>query len=666
MGREFLKVHHPHRGSFAGPNRLGLISRLAFALAAALPLAACATAGAGAGSSAAAASAAAPFDYAGWDSYLGGADSSQYSSLDQVDTTNVTQLQVAWTFPTGAGQPPSFNPVKLGNTLYIVLGNKLVALDPATGAEKWSKTYDGRAIGSRGINSWTSADGSERRLLFLMDGMLTAVNADNGEVITSFGNGGKVDIRTGLAPEKMPPRPLQTNNPGRIYKNTIIVSLPAGAYDFASSPADIHAYDVITGALKWVFHVVPEKGEVGYETWPEKDHEKFGGVHNWSESTVDVNTGIVYIPTGTGRYDFYGGNRPGDNLYGNSVIALDAETGKRIWHFQTIHHDLWDLDIPQAPKMMTIRKDGKDVPILIQAVKHGYLYVFDRRTGEPIWPIEEKPMPASDVPGEKASPTQPIPTWPKPFARLTFSVDEINPHIPEADKAKIREQFRTGRNEGQFTPPSLQGTIQMPGHNGGTNWGGSAVDPVQKRFFIVSKQIPTFDKLTLDRRPEALAAMPNGGGEVQPYKSGVDFMLQSNGLPAINPPWSTITAYNMESGEIIWQVPNGEVTKLVEQGIRNTGSTAPRGGPVATAGGLVFVGTSSDRKFRARDAATGRVLWEFDLPAASEGVPAIYEVNGRQFIVIPVGGDGLFAPNLGQTPPGPSQYMAFALPEGAQ
>jgi glucose dehydrogenase len=657
-------VHYPHSGKSAGCSWLGFTSRLALAVAVALPMAACAPPG-GEGV-ASTGSTATQFDYAGWDSYLGGQDSSQYSSLAQVNTGNVTKLKVAWTYPTGQGPSPSFNPIKLGDTLYIIQANKLLALDPATGREKWSKTYDGRGIGSRGINSWQSADGSERRLLFLMDGMLTAVNADNGEIITSFGNNGKVDIRVGLPVDISKLRPLQTNNPGRIYKDTIIISLPAGAYDFASAPANIHAYDVRTGALKWTFNVVPQKGEFGYETWPEKDHEQFGGVHNWSESTVDVNTGIVYIPTGTARYDFYGGNRPGDNLYGNSVLALDAETGKRIWHFQTIHHDLWDFDIPQAPKMMTIRKDGKDIPILIQATKPGYVYVFDRRNGEPVWPIVETPVPASDVPGEKASPTQPVPSKPAPFARQSFVEAEINPHIPEADKAKLREIFKVARNEGLYTPPSIRGSISMAGHNGGTNWGGSAVDPVKKRFFVVSKQIPTFDKLTLDTRPEALAAMPNGGGDVQPYKSGVDFMLQSNGLPAINPPWSTITAYDMERGEIIWQVPNGEVTKLVEQGIRNTGSTAPRGGPVATAGGLVFVGTSSDRKFRARDAATGKVLWEIDLPAASEGVPAIYEVDGKQYIVIAVGGDGLFAPQLGQTPPGPSQYMAFALPEGGQ
>ena len=631
------------------------------ACAAALLASACTTAPGGTASVASADTATA-FDYVGWDQYLGGADSSQYSSLAQIDKSNVANLEVAWTYDVGPGAAPQFNPVKIGDTLYLMKGgNTLVALDAASGAEKWAKTYEGRT-GVRGMNYWQSADGTDRRFLFLTDGMLTAVNADNGELIAGFGTGGKVDLRLGLPVDVEGMRPLMTNNPGRIYKDTVIISLPAEAYDFKSAPANIHAYDVRTGAQKWTFNMVPQKGEFGYETWPEEDHGKFGGVHNWSESTVDEKLGLVFIPTGTARYDFYGGNRPGDNLFGNSVVALNAETGERVWHFQTIHHDLWDLDLPQAPKMMTIRKDGEDVPILIQAVKHGYVFVFDRRTGEPIWPIEERPVPASDVPGEQASPTQPFPTWPKPYARMTFTEDMINPHVPEEDQAKLRELFKTVRNEGEFTPPSLQGSIGMPGHNGGANWGSSAVDPVRKRFYVNSKQIPVLNKLTLDERPEALEAMPNGGGAVMPYKENVDFMLQSNGLPAIDPPWSTLTGYDMETGEIIWQVPNGEVMMLAEKGIRDTGSTAPRGGPVATAGGLIFIGTSSDRKVRARDADTGRVLWEYQLDAASEGVPAVYEQNGKQYVVFPVGGDGLFAPRLGQPKPGANRYVAFALP----
>jgi quinoprotein glucose dehydrogenase len=605
------------------------------------------------------------FDFERWESYLGGGDSSQYSSLDQINRSNVAKLDVAWTYQAGDGWPPHFNPLVVNGVMYVwAQGHDLVALDAGTGKELWRRPNEGRVSG-RGMNYWQSKDGRDRRLLFMNDGMLRAVSADTGEAITSFGEDGRVDPRVGLDGDISKIRPLQTDNPGRIYKDLIIMSLPSGAYDYASPPADIHAYDIRTGKLAWIFHTVPRKGEFGSDTWPDKDREMFGGVHNWSESTVDTELGIVYIPTGTARYDFYGGNRPGDNLFANSILALDARTGKRIWHFQAIHHDLWDYDFASAPKLLTIKRDGKDVPILVQASKQGFVYVLDRRTGEPIWPIEERPVPASDVPGEKASPTQPFPTWPKPFARQSFTEADINPYIPEADQRKVREILRTARNEGLFTPPSLRGTISMPGHNGGANWGSSAVDPAHGRFFVVAKSLPTFDKLTLDKRESALAAMPNSGGDVQPYRSPVDFMMQSNSLSAIGPPWSTITAYDMNDGRILWQLPDGEVTSLVQQGITGTGSHNPRGGPVATGGGLLFVGASSDRKLRARDADTGAVLWEYDLPAASEGVPAVYEVGGREFIVIPVGGNGAFAGDFGMPKPGPNQYMAFALPQGA-
>jgi quinoprotein glucose dehydrogenase len=605
------------------------------------------------------------FDYVGWDSYLGGAESAQYSSLDQINKGNVTQLKVAWTYQTAGNQPPHFGPLVVGGTMYI-LGpdSSLVAIDAASGKELWKRAFTGR-VGTRGMNYWVSADGKDRRLLFMNDGMLRAVSADTGEPIAGFGTDGKVDLRVGLAVDISKVRPLQTDNPGRIYKNLIIMSLPAGNGDYDSSPADIHAYDIRSGKLAWIFHVVPHKGEFGADTWPELGHEREGGVHNWSESTIDDQAGVVYIPTGTARFDFYGGNRKGDNLFANSILALDAKTGKRLWHYQTIHHDLWDFDLPQAPKLLTITKDGKKIPALVQASKQGFVYVLDRRTGKPVWPIDEKPVPASDVPGEQASPTQPIPSWPKPFARQTFTEADINPYAPKEDQDKLHELFKTVRNEGIYTPPSVQGTISAPGHNGGANWGTSAADPVHGRFFVMAKQLPTYDKLTLDKRPTAVDTMPGGGGDVQPYRSPVNFMLQSNGMSALSPPWSTITAYDMNSGNIIWQVPNGEVPMLAAQGIRDTGSQAPRGSPVVTAGGLLFIGTSSDRKFRARDVDTGKVLWEADLPAASEGVPAVYSVGGKQYIVVPVGGDGLFPIKQPDMPkPGPGQYIAYALPSG--
>ena len=602
-----------------------------------------------------------PFDYATWDQYLGGADSSQYSSLDQINKSNVTQLKVAWSYPTKENY--LFDPIVVGKVMYVLAReNSIVALNAATGKQIWIHPNKGR-VGTRGINYWQSRDGTDRRLFYLNNGMLTSIDADTGKTIKTFGDNGRVDIRVGLPGDISKVRPLQTNNPGRIYQNLIIISLPASSAGYNSKPADIHAYDVRTGKLVWIFHTVPRPGELGSNTWPGDNEYGFGGVHNWSEFTIDEKLGIAYIPLGTARYDFYGGNRHGNNLFGNSLIALDAKTGKLRWYFQTIHHDLWDRDLPNAPKLMTVRHDGKEVPVVAQASKQGYLYVFNRVTGKPLWPIVERPVPQSTAPGEQSSPTQPIPTKPPPFARQSFKEKDINPYLPAKDKAALRKILSTYRNEGVYTPPSLQGTIEMPGHNGGANWGSSAVDPVHGRMFIVSKELPVTAKLEAPRERPTGKIGPNTGPNFVPYHVPIDFMLQSNGLSAIDPPWSQITAYDLNKGTIMWQVPDGDVMTLARYGITNTGSHAPRGGPVVTAGGLVFVGTSSDRKIRARDEDTGKVLWEYDLPAASEGVPAVYAVDGREYIAFPVGGNGLFSQKLGLPPPGPGEYLVFALPK---
>ncbi len=602
------------------------------------------------------------FDLETWDQYLGGGDSSQFSSLDQVDRSNVHRLEVAWTYLTGDSNH-RFNPIIVDGVMYVLAhGNSLVALDAATGEEIWVRTHEG-PVGGRGISHWQSDDGSDRRLLYLNDGLLTAVDAISGNTITAFGNDGRVDLRNGLDLDPEGIRRLQTDNPGRVFEDLIIMSLPASTAGYDSAPADIHAYNVLTGALEWVFHTVPRPGEFGEDTWPAEARGNFGGVHNWSESTVDANLGIVYIPTGTARYDFYGGNRHGANLFGNSLVALDARTGERLWHFQTIHHDLWDYDLPAAPKLLTVRQDGRDIDVVALPTKQGYLFVFDRLTGEPLWPMEEREVPQSDVPGEQSWPTQPFPTAPPPFARLSFTAEDINPYLPEADQAALRELLARFRNEGLFTPPSLQGTIMMPGHNGGTNWGGSAVDPLNGRMYIASKAFPTTAHLMEPGDAPGQVDVPNAGAGFVPYSVPIDFMLQSNGLSAIGPPWSRITAYDLNRGTILWQIPNGDVAQLRDQGITGTGSHAPRSGPVVTGGGLIFMATSSDRMLRARDVDDGSVLWEYSLPAGSEGVPAVYSAAGRQFIALPVGGNGIFNWGLDLPDPGPGQYMVFALPE---
>jgi glucose dehydrogenase len=634
--------------------------------------------------SAAVVSAADERSFATWTEYLGGPDSAQYSSLKQINKSNVKQLEVAWTYSTGERGTYVFDPIVIDGVMYVLAqNNSVVALDAATGKELWVHPNMG-AVGARGMNYWESKDRSDRRLLYMNAGFLTAIDARTGKTIDSFGDNGRTDIRTGL--DRDPGRPLQTSNPGRIFENLIIMPLPAGGASYDATPADIHAYDVRTGKLAWMFHVIPHPGEFGYETWPPDAWKTAGGVHNWNEMTVDEKRGIAYIPLGTARYDFYGANRKGDDLFANSLLALDARTGKRLWHHQLVHHDLWDYDLTGAPKLLTVKHDGKNVDAVAQPTKFGFLYVFDRVTGKPLWPIEERPVPQSDVPGEWSSPTQPFPTKPPPFARQSFTEKDINPYATEKEQATIRELLKTARNEGLFTPPSLRGSISAPGHNGGANWGAAAVDPTRGLLYIVSRENPTLDRLELPGQGRGGRGGGRGGRGPAPdappppppppvddsfvhYNSPINFIAQSNGLSAMGPPWSNLTAYDLNTGTIKWQVPNGGVLGLELQGHSDTGAHNPRGGPVVTAGGLIFVSTASDRKVRAFDQDTGKVLWEKDLPTGSDGIPAVYEVGGREYLALCVaGGNGYLAQRVANgdkplEPLGPGSYMAFALPK---
>ncbi|HEY6343518.1 MAG TPA: PQQ-binding-like beta-propeller repeat protein [Bryobacteraceae bacterium] len=431
-----------------------------------------------------------------WPAYLGSPGSEQYSPLTQINKNNVKQLDVVWTYPTGDGNY-LFNPVVVDGTMYVLAkNNSIVALDAVTGKEKWVHPNTG-AVTQRGINYWESKDRSDRRLLYLNAGYLTAIDTRTGSTIQGFGDNGRVDIRVGLDRDIDSFPPLQTNNPGRVFENLFIMPLPARGDNYAAVPADVHAYDTRTGKLTWVFHSVPHPGEFGYQTWPKDFWKTGGGVHNWNELTVDEKRGIVYIPFGTARYDFYGANRHGQNLFGNSVVALDARTGKRLWHFQTVHHDLWDYDLPTAPRLLTVKHNGRTVEAVAQPTKHGFLFVFNRLTGEPLWPVEERPVPKTDVPGEESWPTQPFPTRPPPFARQSFTEKDINPYITEAEQTRMRDEFKIFRNEGLFTPPSRQGTVQMPGNSGGATWGSSAVEPNRGLMFVVSKERPAIIKLNL-------------------------------------------------------------------------------------------------------------------------------------------------------------------------
>jgi glucose dehydrogenase len=623
-------------------------------------------------------SAAADDPFSAWNEYLGSADSAQYSSLKQIDKSNVKQLEVAWTYDTADSKQYLFNPLVADGKIFVqAKNNAIVALDPATGRELWVHPFEG-PVTTRGINYWQSADRSSQRLFTINGGFLTAIDARTGQTVQSFGDNGRTDLRIGLTDRDWSlSAPIQTNNPGRVFENLIIVPLMRSGGDYAYLPADIHTYDVRTGKLMWVFHTVPRPGEFGYDTWPKDFWMRSGGGINWNELSIDERRGIAYVPTGTGKFDHYGADRLGQNLFANSVIALDARTGKRLWHFQTVHHDLWDYDLPAGPKLLTVKHDGKNVDVAVQPTKQGFLFVLDRVTGQPLWPVEERPVPKSDVPGEQAWPTQPFPTKPPPFARQALAEKDINPLIPADEQAMWREKLGSVRNEGLFTPPSLRGTLSIPGVNGGASWATAAVDPAKGTLYIVSHDAPTIITLvpkgspgadTRAAAPPRPAPVPVDGPFIHYTAPYTSLVSRSTRLPAITPPWFQMTAYDLNTGTILWQTPYGTVPALAERGRSNTGVLQQqRGGPVVTAGGLIFAATN-DHKLRAYDEDTGKVIWEARLPAAAEGVPAVYEAGGREYVVIcAAAGNGPAVALDGSSVPepaaSPGAYIAFALPK---
>ena len=590
-------------------------------------------------------------DYTAWRDYAGTPDSAQYSALRQIDRSNVGRLQIAWTYPTGDGLKYSFNPLMVDGMLYVLAkNNSIVALDAASGKEIWTCTLDRPVaiITNRGINYWQSKDGKDRRLLFAANHALRAIDARTGKPVLSFGNGGLVDLKEGLGRDPASLTLVQSTTPGRGFENLIILG-SATNQGYGSAPGDIRAFDVRTGKLVWTFHTIPHPGEFGYDTWPPDAWKTVGGANVWSEFSLDEARGILYAPTASAKYNFYGADRKGADLFADCLLALDARTGKRLWHFQMVHHDIWDYDDATAPKLLRVRHDGKIVDAVAQVSKQGFVWVFDRVSGAPLWPIEERPVPRSDTPGETAWPTQPFPTRPPPFARQKFTVEDLNPYLSPEDRARFRDEILSARNQGLFTPPGLRPTIQMPGNNGGANWGGAAVDPANGRLFVVSKDLPAILKLTPD---------PKMADGVR-YVSGFGLVTGSNGLSPIAPPWSSLTAYDLNRGTIQWKIALGDVPELAARGVTGTGSHYPKVGPVVTAGGLLFAGTR-DRTIRAFDVDTGKPLWQRQVDAALEGIPAVYEVGGREFIVFCASAqEGLTSAAKSRIS---GAYVAFSLP----
>ena len=686
---------------------------------------------------------------ANWSTYLGDQASSHFSTLKQLTPRNVAKLEVAWTYRAGGADPRNrsqiqCNPLVIDGVLYGTTPDlQAFAIDAASGRELWR--FDPAAIKgftkagvNRGLVHW--AAGADRRILYANDHFLHALDARTGQRIASFGDGGSIDLKADLGRD-VSGLSLQANTPGVLFGDLLIMGMRLGEGPAPAAPGHIRAYNVRTGKLVWRFNTIPQPGEFGYETWPPNAYQYIGGGNVWTGFALDEQRGLVFCPTGSAAYDFWGGNRIGQNLFANCLIALDAKTGQRVWHYQFVHHDLWDRDLPAPPNLLTVKHGGKTIAAVAQVTKSGHVFVFNRETGEPLFPIEEVAVPQSDLQGESAWPTQPIPSKPAPFSRQLFTYDEITDISPESHRF-VLERFTKIRPHAPFMPPSEQGSIILPGFDGGAEWGGAAADPDgvlyvngnemawiltmvptkhqgdaplssgdaiftqicaachgMDRKGNVAQNVPTLigveqrlkpaDVLTLlqtgkgvmpsfgflsDAQKQAVTdhlfgAAPTANdpghkeelsgvdvlGQIPYTMTGYNRWLDTNGFPAIKPPWGTLNAIDLNTGEYKWTVPLGEWPELTAKGVPKTG-TENYGGPVVTAGGLVFIAASRDEHIRAFDRKTGKELWKAPLPAAGYATPATYSVNGRQYVVIACGG-GKIGTKSGDA------YVAFALPK---
>jgi quinoprotein glucose dehydrogenase len=668
-----------------------------------------------------------------WPVYGGSAANTHYSKLSQINVGNVSKLQEVWRFDTKEGGGLETTPVIVDGVLYgFTPLLKVFALDAASGKLAWEFVPPGRETPRkvRGLAYWT--DGSDKRILANVSPYVYAIDATTGKAIPAFGENGRIDLRENLRGDPKL-QSVGVSSPGVVYQDLLIVG---GSMEPSSS--DIRAYDVHSGRLRWTFHVVPHPGEFGYDTWPKDAWTRVAAAGNWAGMAVDTARGIVYVPTASAHNDEYGADRVGDDLFADSLIALNAQTGERIWHFQGVHHDIWDRDFPAPPDLVTVIRNGKEVPAIAQTSKQGYLFLFNRVDGTPLFPIENRPALPSDVPGEVAAKEQPFPTKPAPLSRQLITEDMLTNRTPEAHAWAVK-RFAEIRSDGQFVPMSVgKDTLMWPGFDGGGEWGGSAFDPQTHIIYINANDVglteslvkhdpnssvgstvymshcsgchganragsppeipsligvqtrltalqltntiqvgrgrmPAFPELANDGvEYKALmrflatgedktrdSAQSSGSGAEQPKYdfTGYKKFLDPDGYPAVVPPWGTLNAINLNTGEYVWKIPFGEYPELAAKGLKNTGSES-YGGPVVTAGGLIFIGaTVADKKFRAYDKATGKLLWETTLPLGATATPATYEVNGRQYVVVAAG--GMRDP---VTPSG-GMYVAFALPK---
>jgi quinoprotein glucose dehydrogenase len=594
-----------------------------------------------------------------WPYYGGDPGGTRYSPLSQINRSNVARLKRAWVYHTGEVMPGTMStdsnrvrafettPLMVDNILYFTTAtSRLIALDAETGKELWK--YDPqagaarrRALANRGAAYWEgrSASGKSagRRIMYAtVDAKLIQLDARTGKPSPGFGREGVIDLREGVA-DKWPRSNYAVTSPPAIYRDLVITgsTVPEGPGKGPSGM--IRAFNVRDGGKVWEFRTVPLPGQPGNETWEDGSWQDRTGVNVWSIMSVDSARGLIFLPVGSAAYDFYGGDRKGKNLYANSLVALDAATGKVRWHFQTVHHDIWDYDLPAQPTLVTLWRDGREIPAVVQVTKMGFVFVFDRRTGEPVFPIEERKVPRSDVPGEATWPTQPFPVKPPPVSRQSITRDELSNVTPESQKY-CRELFGGSVTQGMFTPWGLKQTLVMPGTLGGATWSGGAFDPRTSYYFVNTNEQGAIGLMEL--RPS---------GSPMPYqrnsKWGAYARFQdSNGWPCVKPPWGTLNAINLKTGELAWRVPLGIVDELADKGLPATG--APNlGGAIVTGGGLVFIAGTNDGRFRAFDASSGKELWVTRLTASGHATPMTYTGarNQRQYVVIAAGGGGFFA-----------------------
>ncbi len=589
-----------------------------------------------------------------WPVYGHDAAGTRYSPLNQINTANVRRLQRAWTYHTGEkGRSLESTPICVNDTLYFSTQNQnVVALDPVNGKEVWRYSNPNpRASESRGVAYWAGDKQIPPRILFgTGNGQLIELDAKTGTLVSSFGDKGIVDLRAGIA-DGYPKANYAISSPPVIYRDVVIVGPSTQESGSVGPSGEPRGFDVRTGKLLWVFHTVPRPGEEGNDTWGEGGWKNRAGPSQWGLDTVDTELGLVFLPVGNAADSFYGADRKGSDLYSNSVIALDALTGKLRWYYQMVHHDLWDYDMNAPPALIEVKRDGKTIPAVAETNKMSLLFILDRRTGKPIFGVEERPVPKGDTPGEWYSPTEPFPVKPPPLSRTMMTRDDISRRTPEAEKF-CSEWLSRLRFGGLYTPFGLTPSLSMPGTMGGGNWGGVSFDPQLGYIFVNTSSLGTVGQMA-----------PTAPGAPLPYHNlgGYTRFIDQDGYPCQQPPWGEMTAVNANTGEIVWRKPLGSYDELEAQGLKNTG--APNiGGSIATAGGLVFIAATTDSKFRAFDSRTGEELWVAKLDASGTTVPMTYlGRDGKQYILVAAGGTNRFRMIANTADKNSDALIAFAI-----